>query len=313
MALSDRWTRATLRTVVRRELLDPSGRWFSDAELNGYLDAWQSRLQDELEFCWGTATVTTSLSTLTLTDVATDILRPEAIYWNNRRLVSRTKEELDILDRNWRQYNASTPYVAYQDDLATVSFWPEPSVAGTVVFEYPKTLALATDTSPMSVPAWTRYSAAPYCTFRAYLRFGPNQDANRSGRAKAKFYRQLAKYKSWRAAFFPDKYLSLRPGGAYEKDILQPEPPHLGAVVAGVVQKVKYKDEVPSGTVNGVNATFTLTEAPNPAASLNLYVDGVRVVQGTHYTINTTTITFVSAYIPVAGQTLFATYRYLES
>ena len=295
--------------------MDPNARWWSDTELNSALDCWQARLQDELEFVWGTATVTTSTATLTLaSDVASDILRPEAIYWNNKRLTGRTKEELDILDRNWRNYNPSTPYVVYQDDLATVSFWPSPATAGTVIFEYPKVLTFSTDTSTMQVPAWTRYSALPYCAFRAYGRFGPNQNPVAAARNKARFYRQMAKFKSWRAAFFPDKYLTLRPGGQYEKDILQPEPPWTGAVVAGTVAaETAYVDEVPAGTINGVNAAFTLTQSPSPVASLNLYVDGVRMIKDTHYTLVAATITFVTAYIPQTGQTLFASYRYLVS
>lgn len=225
MALSTKWSKAQIRAVLRRELLDPKEKWWSDGELDRYIAAWQDRLQEQFEFCWGSATSTTSLSTLTLTDVAADILRLDALYWNDRRLVGRSKEELDLLNRNWRNASTGTPKVVYQDDLTTLSLWPPPDTAGTLVVEYPKTLSFATDTSTMQVPAWTRHSAKNYCLYRAYSRFGPNQDQRIAARRKAKWDRQLKKYKTMLANYFPHKYPSLRFGGEYEKDILEPEVP----------------------------------------------------------------------------------------
>lgn len=226
MALADRWSRAKLRAVIRRELLDPQEKWWTDSELDRYISEWQNKLQEDLEFVWATATATTSLSTLTLTAVATDILRLDAVYWNGRRMAGRSKEELDMLSRNWRNAADGVPYVVYQDDAATMSFWPPPEVAGTLVVEYPKVLAFTVDTSTMQIPAWTKYSAKNYCLYRAYSRFGPNQDQDIAMRRRKKFERQVKKFRTMLANIFPQKYLSLRPGGEYEKDILQPEPPN---------------------------------------------------------------------------------------
>src|SRR6478609_9595200 len=77
-------TRVALLGACRRTLLDPSSRWWTDTELNDYLNDWQIELQNEFEMVWGTATVTTSTATLTLTDIATDMHRLDAIYWNGR-------------------------------------------------------------------------------------------------------------------------------------------------------------------------------------------------------------------------------------
>lgn len=61
--------------------------------------------------------------------------------------------------------------------------------------------------------------------------------------------------------------------------------------------------ETPSGTVNGVNADFTVTTAPAPAASLLVFVDSVlQKGGGTNYSITGTTITFVAA--PETGAVL---------
>ena len=225
MALSDRWNKARLRALVRRELLDPKERWWDDGELDGYIVDWQNTVQEECEFIWGSATTTTSLSTLTITAVATDVMRLDAVYWDGGRLAGRSKEELDMLNRNWRNQGTGSPLVVYQDDYKTFSLWPPPGTAGTLVLEYPKILGFATDATAMSIPAWTRYSVKNYCLYRAYSRFGPNQDQNIALRRRKKFERQLGKYKTIWTNFFPQKYIALRPGGDYEKDILLPEPP----------------------------------------------------------------------------------------
>ncbi len=68
-------------------------------------------------------------------------------------------------------------------------------------------------------------------------------------------------------------------------------------------------NEVPSGTVNGSNATFTLANTP-VAGTLSLYVNGVRQLVGTgnDYTISGNTITFLSGAIPVTGDQILADY-----
>lgn len=68
-------------------------------------------------------------------------------------------------------------------------------------------------------------------------------------------------------------------------------------------------DETPSGTLNGTNGTFTLAHAPNPAASLELYLNGVLQIPGVNYTLSGTTITFLT-HVPASTSTLRAWYRY---
>jgi hypothetical protein len=57
--------------------------------------------------------------------------------------------------------------------------------------------------------------------------------------------------------------------------------------------------EVPTGTINGTNTTFTLSAAPSPASSLLLFLNGVEQLPGTDYTLSGSTITYINA--PVAG------------
>lgn len=66
-------------------------------------------------------------------------------------------------------------------------------------------------------------------------------------------------------------------------------------------------NEVPAGTVDGTNKTFTLAASPNPSTSLHLFLNGVRQTPTTDYSISGSTITMVAA--PGIGSTLLADYR----
>jgi len=68
--------------------------------------------------------------------------------------------------------------------------------------------------------------------------------------------------------------------------------------------------ETPGGTINGSNTTFTLAFAPSPAASLDLYLNGLLMKQGTDYTVSGNTISFLAASTPQPGDLLVASYRY---
>lgn len=69
--------------------------------------------------------------------------------------------------------------------------------------------------------------------------------------------------------------------------------------------------EVPSGTVDGSNADFTLASTPT-AGSLAVYKNGIRqkVGAGNDYTLATATITFEAGNIPGTGDNLLADYRH---
>lgn len=301
MPLSDKWTLGELRLAVRRELVDPSGRWWTDTELNQYISDWQNNLQEKFEFVWGTATVTTSTSTLTLTDVSTSIQRIDAIYWNNYRLSGRTKQDLSILLREWRDKESAKPYVAYQNDSRSLSFWPPPVSAGTAAFEFVKKLSLPADSSRIEVPAWTKYSALNYACYRAYLRYGPNHNVQTALRRKTKYERQLARFRTTFDNYLPTKYLTLRPGGKYESDILNPQSGL--EVIAASMPITQFFDEIPTGTVNGTNAIFTLSVTPS---ELQLFLDGQLQEDSFDYNLSGQTITFVPAAVPPSGSRLRA-------
>ena len=69
--------------------------------------------------------------------------------------------------------------------------------------------------------------------------------------------------------------------------------------------------EVPSGTINGSNDTFTLAHAPSPAGSLELFRNGLFMTAGgVDYTLTGSTIVFGALSIPQTGDTLICWYRY---
>jgi len=67
--------------------------------------------------------------------------------------------------------------------------------------------------------------------------------------------------------------------------------------------------ELPAGAMDGVNTSFTLANAPSPAASLDLYRNGLLLEAGADYSLSGSAITFVSAATPQPGDSLLANYR----
>lgn len=51
-------------------------------------------------------------------------------------------------------------------------------------------------------------------------------------------------------------------------------------------------NETPTGAIDGVNTTYALANAPDPADSLRLYLNGQFLTQGVEYTLAADTITF---------------------
>jgi uncharacterized protein YoxC len=80
----------------------------------------------------------------------------------------------------------------------------------------------------------------------------------------------------------------------------------------GVGTATTFNDaELPSGTINGTNLTFTLAATPSPAASLTLYKNGVLLTQGVDYALSGATVTFANTTVaPQVGDSLTVSYRH---
>jgi hypothetical protein len=64
-----------------------------------------------------------------------------------------------------------------------------------------------------------------------------------------------------------------------------------------------------TGIVDGGNSVFTTSNAPDPAASLALYRNGILQKVGFDYTLTGATVTYLSGAIPQPADTLLASYR----
>ncbi len=115
--------------------------------------------------------------------------------------------------------------------------------------------------------------------------------------------------------------LLLRPGGDYSLSgsaltFLSGAVPQPGDAlvatyrVAVALSGIGFVDsETPSGAMDGINTSYTLSQVPNPAGSLVVFRNGIRLKAGLDYTASANTITFVAASMPLAGDVLLCSYR----
>lgn len=72
-----------------------------------------------------------------------------------------------------------------------------------------------------------------------------------------------------------------------------------------------FVDETPTGTVNGSNTTFTLSQTPfDSNDTVQVYLDGIKRNRTTEWSLSGTTITFVTA--PALGQDVRVNYIMLR-
>jgi hypothetical protein len=79
--------------------------------------------------------------------------------------------------------------------------------------------------------------------------------------------------------------------------------------VDGKIAGTLVDNEVPTGTINGTNPTFTLAHSPI-SGSTHLNVDGISLIEGVHYTLTGSTLTYGTNLQPATGETHRISYRY---
>jgi hypothetical protein len=67
--------------------------------------------------------------------------------------------------------------------------------------------------------------------------------------------------------------------------------------------------EVPQGTVNGSNTSFTIANVPSPSTSLSVFRNGLLLNPAVDYSLSNNAVTFQSSATPQTGDTLLASYR----
>ncbi len=228
MALSDQRTRATLRLQVRRELMDANEhlvsprRWWTDSELNEYLDAWVQDLARHFNMLSTSTTVAIGSNTATVT-TPTSMLRISRMLWGGTRLLPTNRLDLDEQHPNWQNEPATTgakPWQIMEIDVTTSRLYPIPGVAGTVTIIGPRDLSMAADGTTCPLPAWMQFSSRLFVAYQCYLRAGPNQDLRKAGRYKARYERMKKFYRQMLDARFASYGPRLKPGGKYEGAIM---------------------------------------------------------------------------------------------
>jgi hypothetical protein len=80
--------------------------------------------------------------------------------------------------------------------------------------------------------------------------------------------------------------------------------------LGGSVPNVGFVDsETPSGTLDGVNSAFTLSQVASPPSSVAVYRNGLRMSAGVDYSISGSTLSFLNGQTPQAGDILLCFYR----
>lgn len=67
-------------------------------------------------------------------------------------------------------------------------------------------------------------------------------------------------------------------------------------------------DEIPSGSIDGVNVTYTLVNSPAPPQSLQLFYNGGLLAYGSDFTLTGNTIH--CNFTPILGSSLLSYYRW---
>jgi len=226
--LSDQRTRATLRLQVRRELKDANEhlasprRWWTDTELNQYLDEWMQDVARQFNLLSTATSSSVGSATATITTPST-MLRIGYTIWDGQRLLPTTVLDMDTQHPNWRNEPAqpnAKPRQIIEVDNATQLLYPIPGVAGTLQIIGPRNLAFSSDSDVCPLPPWMYFSCRLYCAAMAYMRAGPNQDARKSARYKARYQRLLKSYRMILDARFASYGPRLKPASGYEGAIM---------------------------------------------------------------------------------------------
>jgi len=295
MSAYQQWSQGYAKQVIRRELMDSFSppRWWSDNELNIYLDNWQQDLQQEFELTWATSTITTALNTISVSAITPTPDRIDAIYYigteggRGYRLSGRLLQDLEVGNVEWRNATPDTPREVIQYDSTQLIIWPPLQNLGTFIFEYPKQLTLSGDASLLQVPIWAQWSCKPYVCMKAFMRTGPTNDLKKALRYKAQYEKEKQRIRLLWDNWLPERYRKLKPAGHYEWDILFPPTPDASNQSSvGIPSFYQSFQLIPDGS----SVSFNLSLTP---VALKLYRNGLLQTQGIDYIWSGNNVTFI--------------------
>jgi len=77
-------------------------------------------------------------------------------------------------------------------------------------------------------------------------------------------------------------------------------------VKAKFIDELMFEQEIPSGAINSVNTTFTLSFTPVSAKQIQVYLNGRQLILTSHYSLSGNVIT--TTFAPDEGQIVHVTY-----
>jgi hypothetical protein len=220
MASYSKPTLLELLTKCRTQLADPSGRWWTDEQLIGYIQDWQDELNNHFEWVHTTYTLTATGSSVTLPSGERVVyVRQEGVH-----LPITDEGVLREVDPSWREKTSeyASAYVQY----TPLELVPYPSLTAKRVWEIEQVTlpTLTTLTSTITVPAWVKWSCVPYVCMRAYTIVGPNHDLQKVARYKAKMKKWEQIFASVANKMWGTRYPRLKMGGYWERRLVRPAP-----------------------------------------------------------------------------------------
>lgn len=197
-------------------------RWWTDSELNQYLDEWVQDLSRHFGMLSTSSAMAIGSNTSTIT-TPSNFLQVKQMTWNDVRLLPTTRLLMDEQHPNWQNEVAVTsavPLQIIQIDATISQLYPKPGLIGTLDIYGSRNLTMASDITVCPLPAWMQFSSRTYVAALAYMRSGPNQDLRKAGRYKMRYNRMKKFYRLMLDARFASYGPRLKPASNYEGAIM---------------------------------------------------------------------------------------------
>lgn len=290
-----------IATEIRKNLNDQGITFFTD--LNIY-DAMQDAYSLSV---WLTKSIeTTRQITQRLTlyydfpSIFSDFLSLAGVYSLTKKLWLEPKWPKEMLEmrQDWERWRGTPQYLVQGDSRRTaLSPWPAATSTGQLVVLFRSKAPTIINTDIPQLPVTKHLIIEWYATGQL---FAMAKDFRQSVIWYTKFFNAISSTKKLvRDKTSADRIKVLEPYQQFGR---------YGFASSGD-NDVHIDNEIPAGTIDGVNPTFTLQNNPYPTTSLELYKDGQLMYQGVAYTLNGAIITFNATYIPSVGSLLRAFYR----
>ena len=196
-------TRAEIRNLARKRLGETTAAFWTDAELNSWIDD----AGDDLAFktksikANGLMTTTEDQAEYILSTAYPNLLSVlEVYYYQNgttwKKIKKTSRDELSITNPGWKSAESGTPIKFYWDkEEDLIGFWVKPDSSNDGAYArvyYSRTYTdLASDTAVPTLPEFLHKAQADYVVARGYESRGYGDKSNN---AWAQYYRRISEY-----------------------------------------------------------------------------------------------------------------------